>query len=166
MSSWIFTVRDGSTGAAIEGAAIEATINTQCCPDCFPGTGCSCNGCTSGAGYPVVGNTGSDGTLTEDIPYSVPQDVNPITVSAVGYNNTTASYQSGSITGNVNIPTIYLTPLANVPQTNQGAGGSSTTTAGLDTTSFFGGHKEAIEILIAVAVVVIVLLVLIAALKG
>jgi hypothetical protein len=136
-------------------------VNTSPCPG-WPNTG----GCTSGSGYNVLGNTGADGTYSQDIPYSCVQQVDPINVTANGYNPTVVSYTSGTITGDVGIPTIYLTPNGNVPETNQGVGGTAATGSQLGIEGWFRAHDEAVEIVIGVIIAVIALIVIIGAIRG
>ena len=158
VASWYFTVVDSTTGAPIEGAAVNAIVNTQPCP--FLDIGC-----TSGTGYTLEGNTDSNGQFVSDIPYTTEQSVD-INVSAVGYNPTTASYQSGYISGDVYIPTIQLTPNGNVAQKNQGAGGTAATQSTLTFNGFLSAHQEAIEIVLGVVIAVIVLVMIIHAIRG
>jgi hypothetical protein len=139
MASWKFHVVDGVSGKAIQGAAISANVSTSCCPNCTWGS-CSCGSCTSGPGSNFIGNTDSGGNFNQNVAYTCVQTLN-YNVSAVGYSSTNDVYTSGYITGDVGIPTISLTPIGNVPQSNQGPQGTTsaaTTTTTLGLTSFFG----------------------------
>lgn len=168
MSDWVWTVKDANTGAVIEGAAVNADVSTSPCPyNPYLGETATkgANGCTSGKGYTIVGNTGSNGEYRSTIPYTCVQEVN-YTVTAVGYNPTTDSYQSGSITGDVPIPVVYLTPVADVPQSNQGTGGTTTTGANVATQGFFNSYGNDLFYIGVAIVAVILIVVIIGAVRG
>jgi hypothetical protein len=155
MSNWIWSVKDDVSGAPIEGAAIVANVGTTPCPQVF---GVNTGNCTSGTGYQITGNTNSAGQLVSTIQFTCPQNIN-YTVTAVGFNATFDQYASGNIDGDVNLPTVSMTPIANVPQTNQG-GGATTTAAsqGLKETAATPVSTSDSYVILAVLVVVFLLI--------
>lgn len=170
MANFIYTVIDATSGKPLGGCEISDVINTSPCPG-WPNTG----NCTSGAGWTAVANAGSTtGEYTTPTVYTCPMS-HIVTVSAPGYNPTTVEVETGNIDGDANVPDggIQLTPLANVPQGNQGVGSttlSSTATTqaaangaisqiGSAVTNPFTGAEADIA-LVAIAVVIIALVVL------
>lgn len=133
MADFTYHVIDAATGAVLQGAEINDVINTSPCPyNSFLGQSATngANGCTSGAGFTVTGNTDSNGNYSSDTQYSCPM-THTVTASAPGYYATTVNAQTGDITGDAAVPDggIQLTPLPNVAQNNQGVG-ATTSAAG------------------------------------
>lgn len=145
-------VVDDTTLQPLIGANVSGQASTSCCSGCW--VGCSCNSCDSGAGYPVSTNTDSSGYARWDETYSCGQNF-ALTITAVGYHNTSVELQRGETNTDDYFDTsngkyVSMTPLQNVPQSNQGAGGTTTgatqqTT--VQTTSFLAGNTLLVVVL-------------------
>jgi hypothetical protein len=162
MSNFIYHIQDGNSGAAIQGAAINDVVSTNCC-DCWP-SGCSgCNGCTSGSGFTVLGNSDQNGNYAAGTVYTCPMG-HDVLVTAVGYNPTHIQAYTGAIDGDAavgqaNGSSIQLVPLANVAQSNQGgAGTAGAAVSGAAATTPGTGSIEVYAVIgVAVLVVIVVL---------
>ena len=159
------TVIDATTGAALQGALVSVAFAVGGCPCQTSALGVcvSYGGCTTGSDYTGTANTDSSGQACITSTYSA--DTSYVcTCSAVGYQNTSVQGSIPQSAGPGAI-TVQLSPVAVVPQANQGTGAAAGVTA--NSIANHGAQLEkwlssTIEYIIIAGVVVGILLVIVA----